>query len=120
MLDRLKGVLSRLARFGLVIKPSKCKFGVRQAKFLGFLVNEHGVAVDPEKVTAIMDYPPPVSVGLLRRFLGMASYLRRFVKYFAQIARPLSDLLKGQTDSKRSTENDSNILYRELKAKSKR
>jgi len=63
---------------------------------LGFIVTSNGATTDPEKVKAIKDFPEPKSAFEVRSFLGLASYCRCFIKDFAAIARPISDILKGE------------------------
>ncbi|KAG1957273.1 thy-1 membrane glycoprotein [Pimephales promelas] len=60
----------------------------------GHIVSEHGVATDPNKVSKVQVWPTPTSVQEARRFIGLASYYRRFVKDFASIAEPLHNLTK--------------------------
>jgi hypothetical protein len=52
------------------------------------------VRTDPEKVSAVMQWPPPTTVRVLRGFLGLAGFYRRFVRHFAILAKPLTQLLK--------------------------
>ncbi|RDX85199.1 hypothetical protein CR513_33635, partial [Mucuna pruriens] len=56
--------------FGLKLNPTKCTFGVKTGKFLGFIVNERGIEVDPDKVKAIQNMPPPKTKTKVRGFLG--------------------------------------------------
>ena len=57
-------------------------------------MNQEGVAVDPEKVKAILDGKPPANMTNVRSFLGMAGYYRRFIEGFSTVAKPITQLLK--------------------------
>ena len=88
-LQRLRRIFDRLRESNLKLKPSKCTFFQREAHFLGHVVSESGVSTDPEKLSAINDWPTPQSAREVKSFLGLCSYYRRYVKNFAAIARPL-------------------------------
>lgn len=57
---------------------------------------QRGIATNPNKVEAIKNYEEPTNLFNVRSFLGLASYYLSFIKDFASIARPLSDILKGE------------------------
>ncbi len=65
-----------------------------EVKYLGFVVNSQGLQVDPEKTSAVVDFPVPKNLKQSRRFLRMASRYRRFIPEFATIAQPLTRLTK--------------------------
>lgn len=93
-LTRLETVLKILAQNGLTLKLSKCNFFFDKIDYLGYEVGAEGVRPGSTKTKAISEFPSPGNVHEVRRFLGLASFFRRFVKGFAVVARPLTALLK--------------------------
>jgi len=85
-------ILIKLKEAGLKLKPVKCSFLQTQVKFLGHVVSADRVAPDPLKVQAVATFLRPQNLEELQRFLGMASYFRKFVRNFASIACPLHRL----------------------------
>ncbi|KAL4318204.1 hypothetical protein GQ457_18G013820 [Hibiscus cannabinus] len=75
-------------------KRSKCTFGQTKVEYLGHIISELGLVVDPTKVEAITKWPTPTNIREVRGFLGIVSYYRKFIKDFATIAAPISDLLR--------------------------
>ena len=73
-------------------KASKCEFWLKEVKFLGHVVSENGVSVDPSKIEAIMDWEQPKSVFEIRIFLGLAGYYRKFIKDFSRLVAPMTKL----------------------------
>lgn len=94
--EHLRIVLGELRKHQLYAKFSKCEFWLRQVGFLGHILNQEGVAVDPEKVKAILDWKPPANVTDVRSFLGMAGYYRRFIEGFSTVAKPNTVAQEGQ------------------------
>nr|VZH96027.1 unnamed protein product [Spirometra erinaceieuropaei] len=91
-LSNIRAVFSSLRQAGLTLKPAKCVFIKPRVKFLGHVVSAAGIETDDEKVTQIREWPTPSDVTEVRSFLGLASYYRRFIKDYAQIAGPLHKL----------------------------
>ena len=88
-LARLDEVLVKLKQANLKIKPSKCNLFSTQVHYLGHVISAEGVMADPAKVAAVREWPVPRNQTEVQSFVGLASYYRRFVKGFADIARPL-------------------------------
>ena len=90
----LRSVLTRLQDAGLKVKLSKCEFLKSKISFLGHVVDSAGIHTMDDKVTAVKNFPQPKSADNVRSFLGLAGYYRPFIKDFAKLASPLTQLLK--------------------------
>ncbi|XP_061366875.1 uncharacterized protein LOC133310005 [Gastrolobium bilobum] len=92
----LDSVLACLQHHAFFVKLSKCAFGQSEISYLGHIVCAEGVKADPQKVAAMLDWPQPVNIKQLRAFLGLISYYRKFVHQYANVAWPLTELLKSE------------------------
>lgn len=88
----VREVLQILRENKLYLKHEKCDFEALETEYLGLVVAENTVKMDPAKVSAVVDWPTPRSKKELRGFLGFLNFYRRFIKNFTQIARPLNAL----------------------------
>ena len=93
-LERLEAVFDRLRRAGLKLHPSKSRLFQVRTKFLGHIVSGEGISPDEEKIRAVRDWPTPSNLTEARGFVALASYYRRFIEGFADIARPLHELTR--------------------------
>ena len=112
-LIRLEACFQRLSEAGLTIKPSKATFCIPGVSFLGHFVDHSGIKMQPSKVEAVRKFAQPQTVRDVRSFLGLASYYRKFVRNFADIARPISNLTKKETPFEWSEKCES--AFKELK-----
>ena len=97
-LDHLQKVIAHLCSANLKLKPSKCKFVRPDVEYLGHVITTSGLKTSPRLTNAVLEFPQPSNLHEVRRFLGMLSYYRRFIRNFAKIAQPLHDLMcKGAT-----------------------
>ncbi|KAL9291833.1 putative nucleotidyltransferase, Ribonuclease H [Arabidopsis thaliana] len=112
--EHLRAVLERLREHELFAKLSKCSFSQRSVGFLGHVISDQGVSVDPEKIRSIKEWPRPRNATEIRSFLGLAGYYRRFVMSFASMAQPLTRLTGKDTAFNWSDECEKSFL--ELKA----
>ncbi len=90
--NHVQEVLKRQREHGLYAKPEKCKFNQVQVEFLGFIISRSGIQIAFDKTKAVVDWPRPTTRKELQRFLGLANYLREFIKGCSEIAKPLTDL----------------------------
>lgn len=113
--ELLSKVSSRLKLCGFTISSTKSKFCVRQLKYLGYILDKNGLSMDPEKVSPILNIPPPKNVREVRRILGMAGWYRRFVKNFSEITAPISALTCLST-KKFSWTPEADVAFAKLKS----
>ncbi|UYV71491.1 K02A2.6-like [Cordylochernes scorpioides] len=108
-IERLGKVLRCIQQAGLCINHEKCRFGSREIKVLGHLVTESGIRPDPDKIEAITNFPTPKTATEVRSFMGLCSYYKRFVKDFANKAKPLHDLLRNNVNANVSLIHKTNL-----------
>jgi hypothetical protein len=93
-LSHLEEVLKLLQLHGLVANKKKCHFAQNSVEYLGHVISGKGVAVDPNKVESVVNWPIPKNVKGVRGFLGLTGYYRKFIRNYGKVARPLTSLTK--------------------------
>jgi hypothetical protein len=96
-LSHVDRVLHLLSQHQLFLKQSKCAFGASEVEYLGHMVGKDGVRVDPKKIESTQDWPHPKTLKILRGFMGLTGYYRKFVNNYGKIATPLTALLKNNS-----------------------
>lgn len=82
-------IISSVLKSNKFVKMEKCQFGQTQTAYLGHIISQHGVAVDQDKVAAMVEWTRPTTVKSLRGFLALTGYYRKFIEGYGKIAAPL-------------------------------
>jgi hypothetical protein len=94
--DHIRKVLELLQKFCLDCKAEKCQFGVSEVGFLGFVISSEGDGMESNRISTIEDWPTPKSVRDVQVLLGFANFYRRFIRKYANVILPLTELLKSR------------------------
>jgi transposase InsO family protein len=100
----LKDVANRLKSANLSVNLKKSHFTKKSVKFLGYVLSEKGLTVDPEKIRTILSYPAPKNIRECRRLMGVAGWYQRFIKDFSLLTAPITELMKKNLGKFRWTE----------------
>ena len=95
--DYMHRVLNKLEEHDLYLKPEKCDFLKREIDYLGVIVGNRQLKMDPKKLQSVAQWLRPTNPTEIRKFLGFTGYYRYFVPNYSKIARPLLDLTKKAT-----------------------
>ncbi|OCB91760.1 DNA/RNA polymerase [Sanghuangporus baumii] len=94
--DLLAEVLHRLREADFFCKPEKCYFGKKELDYLGFVVNQLGMQMDPYKVKVVQEWPALSSKQDIQKFIAFANFYQKFIENFTKIARPLTELMSSK------------------------
>jgi hypothetical protein len=89
----LRLALERMRQYGLKMNPLKCVFSVSAGKFLGFIIHEHGIEIDPTKIESINKVQPPECKNDMQKFLGKVFYLWRFLSKLSEKINAFAPIL---------------------------
>lgn len=90
----VRRVLEALSKAGLHLKPEKCEFHRTSVRYLGMIISDKGVQMDPRKISTILEWDTPATLRDLRSFLGFSNFYRRFIKDYSRVVAPLVKLTK--------------------------
>ena len=96
--QRLKIVMDTVEKAGITLNGEKCEFSKKSVKFLGHIIDETGIRIDPGKVKAVAEMKPPENVSDVRRFLGMVNQLSKFSANLAEKTKPIRELLEKHNE----------------------
>eukprot|EP00253_Pinus_taeda_P016803 PITA_16803 len=95
--SHLREIFLHCRHYNIRLNPHKCVFCVESGRLLGFIVSREGIRLDPLKVKAIVNLPPPATLRQLQSLQGKANFLRRFIPNYAEVAKGFTRLLKRDT-----------------------
>ena len=93
--ERLRVALQLMREHKVYAKLSKCDFYKDKIHYLGHIISDEGISVDPEKIEAIMNWPTPRNVADVRSFMGLVGCYRRFIEGFSKVPRSIISLQKN-------------------------
>lgn len=93
-LDVLEQLFCRLEEAKIKLNAKKCDLFLNSVRYLGNVITPDGILPDPQKIKAITAFKTPADVTQARSFIGMCSFFRRYIKGFADIARPIHETTK--------------------------
>ena len=112
--SHLEQTFQRLREAGLTLRGSKCQIGMAQVTYLGHTFSREGMSPDSSKVDAVVNWPQPKDEAEVRQFLGLASYYRKYIDKFADMAAPLYQLTQKDTPFQWTKESEES--FQRLKA----
>jgi len=109
--DYVRKVLQCLQEFGLYCKAEKCQSGVQEVGFLRFVINSDGIGMESDHISMIEDWPTPELVWDVQVLLGFTNLYWRFIRKYAKVTAPISNLLKTQGSRKWEWTRDAKLAF---------
>jgi len=100
-------VMELLQKNNLFLKPEKCKFEKTEVEYLGVIISQNSVKMDPVKVAGVTEWPIPSNRKEVQSFLGFTNFYRRFIQGFSHLACPLFNLTREDTEWRWGVEEQS-------------
>jgi len=94
--QHLQYVFDRLSEANLTLRGSKCYIALSQVSYLGHVFSAAGMSPDLQKVASVSNWTTPTTTEEVRKFIELASYYRRYIQGFSDIAKPLHNLTQKQ------------------------
>jgi len=116
-LQHIRKVFEKLQQNKLMINLKKCTFLQKELIYLGFVVAENELKMDPEKIAVIVSWPSPKNLFKVRSFHGLASFYRKFIKNFSEICTPMLETIKKASQPfcwTKAAENSFQLLKRKI------
>ena len=109
--DYVRKVLQRLQEFRLYCKAEKCQFGVWEVGFRGFVINSDGIGMESDRTSPIEDWQTPESVWDMHVLLMITNFYWRFIRKYAKVTAPISNLLQTQGSRKWEWTRDAELAF---------
>ena len=87
-------VLERFERFGVIVNPEKCSFGLEEVEYVGHTLSADGMHFKRSKLDGVINFPRPTTKQGLKKFIGLINYFRSHVKDSSSLTAPLEELAK--------------------------
>jgi len=114
--EHVRKVLERLREFGLYCKGEECQLGVSEVGFIGFVIDSEGIRMESDRISTIEDWPTPNSIRDFQVLLGFTNFHWRFIRKYAKVAAPITNLLQTRSGSSRwEWTRDAELAFRKLK-----
>ena len=101
LLVNLRQVFERYRQYRIAFNPRKSKIGLDRIDWVGHQLDADGIHFSAEQLSEVTEFPTPVGAKGLRSFLGLANYFRDHVRHYADVERPMRDVLTKHDKSKK-------------------